>query len=152
MRLHTQSSVNYDRWAALSTTTSCTRHDGEPTLTKADDTVRQLHTAPSVPITQPVCNVKCSLCFWVSSSVQNLYSPCHAWQRVGRDEGKWRFVSLYEPNGVLTSLLRMQEDGHVQTAGPLAPLQPRTQDPGATEWWSVHPEELAWGGGEKEFI
>lgn len=151
MRLHTQSSVKYDQRAALSTKTSCSMRDGEPTLRKADNTVRQLHTAASVPITQPVCKVKCSVCFWLSSSVQNLHLPCHAWQSVGRDEGKWRFVSLYEPNGVLTALLGVQEDGHVHAAGTLAPLQPRTQDPGATERWTVHPEELAWGGGEKEF-
>lgn len=57
MRLHTQSSVKYDRRAALSITTSCSMHDGEATLTKAVDAVRQLQAAASAPITQPVCNV-----------------------------------------------------------------------------------------------
>lgn len=58
--------------------------------------------------------------------VENKCLPSDAWQRVSGEEGKGRFVSLYEPYGVLTTLLGVEEHSHVQAAGTLTPPQPRT--------------------------
>lgn len=71
--------------------------------------------------------------FYRPVHVANRSLPCDSWQRVSGEEGKWRFVPLYEPYGVLSTLLGVEEHSHVQTTGTLGPPQPRTEHPGATK-------------------
>lgn len=165
MELHTRGSMKYDHRAAPSIPTSCSRHKWNARLTKADNTTATIskvkepkqHGVPGcqlLRLTLPLCQVFKSICFFFFFfcdifSNKNWCLPCDAWQRVGREEGERRLVSLYEPNGVLTALLGVQEHDQVQAAWTLLPLQPRAQYPGAAERWTIHPEELAWGGWEK---
>lgn len=74
----------------------------------------------------PFKPIRFSFFFRLLIRVENKCLPSDAWQRVSGEEGKGRFVSLYEPYGVLTTLLGVEEHSHVQAAGTLTPPQPRT--------------------------